>query len=362
MEHIEATSWWSCLLASPTLCPAFIALTLATASEGVRLLSWALGCHLPGIDAIDRFLGCIMRIEQEREWSALCSLALAGIGSVFCGNALTLVWSYHIMILALLAFRALRTSMVSLAFKKRARTPARGPLDRLAYRRVVGNTLASNLSIFLSVSLALMLCCVNTVAIIAWPLVVLGTSGLALHLSFNDLDEGSRLVALSVCWLVYDHLRRREPPHSFWRRQLRHCALVLTSAAASMVVAAGVPKLAALEINWELLVEQFHQCLRVLCLALPLLSPKTMSSLSTQARRAAGQGWRQLTRRPVAPRSPDENEVCAICHDDLCRDDMAALANCKWGCGRAVHRECMDSWRDHSPALAKCVFCGAAWS
>lgn len=67
---------------------------------------------------------------------------------------------------------------------------------------------------------------------------------------------------------------------------------------------------------------------------------------------------RMLLRRPVPQHVPEEGDTCPICIDAL---DEGDLLYCRWGCGRAVHAECMSSWRSHRNAvgMTECLVCKA---
>lgn len=61
-------------------------------------------------------------------------------------------------------------------------------------------------------------------------------------------------------------------------------------------------------------------------------------------------------------------EMCSICREELCpvegEEEPAALSWCKSGCGRSVHQECFDSWREACTgrgAAATCTDCRAVW-
>lgn len=94
----------------------------------------------------------------------------------------------------------------------------------------------------------------------------------------------------------------------------------------------------------------------VLFLAQPLFSPGVGTVLWEQCSAGCGLLARRLHRRAVPPLPPEEDEVCAICYDPLL--DGAPLAHCRWGCGKAVHRACMEEWRQRRN---ECIFCSTWW-
>mmetsp|Transcript_25158 Transcript_25158/g.86181 ORF Transcript_25158/g.86181 Transcript_25158/m.86181 type:complete len:823 (+) Transcript_25158:118-2586(+) len=82
--------------------------------------------------------------------------------------------------------------------------------------------------------------------------------------------------------------------------------------------------------------------------------------------RALKSGVRWARRRPVPSLEPQAGDVCLVCHEvygEEAQEDFATfpppLAYCRWGCGKAVHKECMDLWRTKQDV---CVLCGAGWS
>eukprot|EP00964_Phaeocystis_antarctica_P047224 scaffold27315_cov63-Phaeocystis_antarctica.AAC.1 len=92
----------------------------------------------------------------------------------------------------------------------------------------------------------------------------------------------------------------------------------------------------------------------VLMIAAPLLQPGVASALWSQGARAVSQVRRRLIERPVKQLPTEPGDICIICFDELGPD--AGLTHCRWGCGRALHAECMDKW-----LLRRndCVFCQA---
>ena len=80
-----------------------------------------------------------------------------------------------------------------------------------------------------------------------------------------------------------------------------------------------------------------------------LLSGKTHASRCALAR---------LTQRQVERRTPEDGDTCPVCIEVLNQGD---LVYCKWGCGRAVHAVCLQSWRSHrnEHGMTECLFCKA---
>ncbi|KAL1525582.1 hypothetical protein AB1Y20_020436 [Prymnesium parvum] len=120
----------------------------------------------------------------------------------------------------------------------------------------------------------------------------------------------------------------------------------------------GICSGAATLVSW--LDEQQKQHLRalnyILFLAQPLFTPGVATTLWKQLSAARELLVRQLSREAVPPIIPDEGEVCGICYDELARG--GELEHCRWGCGKAVHRTCMDEWRQRRN---ECIFCGTWW-
>mmetsp|Transcript_7322 Transcript_7322/g.14640 ORF Transcript_7322/g.14640 Transcript_7322/m.14640 type:complete len:497 (+) Transcript_7322:56-1546(+) len=103
--------------------------------------------------------------------------------------------------------------------------------------------------------------------------------------------------------------------------------------------------------------KQMDNALVVLMIAAPLLQPGVAHALWSQGARAVSQVRRRLVERPVRRLPTEAGDICVICFDEL--GDAAGLTHCRWGCGRAVHAECMEKW-----LLRRndCVFCQAWWS
>ena len=360
------------LWSMPALRPVLIALSATIVTEGLRLVGYATGRRLPGADSIDTLLGWAMRSRQEPECGALQDLALIALGLACCEDMLSLFWGHFMVVQTLLCWKTLRDNVLSMAFNDRITYPrASERIDILAYRyeHSYGHAVADALSTMLWMLFTLMWCCgsmiIAMVRTMVCSLMVLSASHLAINSVLGEVDGDTGSVAIWASGLLYGRLRRWEAPRGFWNCQLRHGMRLLVSVTASVAVAASVSKLATLPSEWMYRIK-IHKAMQLLHITLPLLSPKALSVVSAQVRRAADRGWRRLTARPVVPRPPEISEVCAICHDDLCHDNLssgkaAVLAHCKWGCGRAVHRKCMESWQQHSAASAKCVFCGAGW-
>ena len=67
----------------------------------------------------------------------------------------------------------------------------------------------------------------------------------------------------------------------------------------------------------------------------------------------------EVFRKPI-----EEGDTCPICIESLTEDDDGLpppLVYCRWGCGRAVHAACWQSWSGHRHAfgLTECLFCKA---
>ena len=59
----------------------------------------------------------------------------------------------------------------------------------------------------------------------------------------------------------------------------------------------------------------------------------------------------------------DEDVACPICREGMERGEE--LEWCKDGCGKSVHKACMDTWEEHcleSRMVASCTMCRAEWS
>ena len=67
---------------------------------------------------------------------------------------------------------------------------------------------------------------------------------------------------------------------------------------------------------------------------------------------------RMVLRRPIPNRPPEPGDTCPICIDTL---DTGDLIYCRWGCGRPVHKECMESWRGfrNTTGMTECLTCKA---
>ena len=77
-------------------------------------------------------------------------------------------------------------------------------------------------------------------------------------------------------------------------------------------------------------------------------------------RRTAASLRHWATRRAVPTLAPAPGDLCPVCHEVFGEEDEAmAVAHCRWGCGRAVHDECIRAWMQRSDS---CVLCGAKWS
>ncbi|KAH8054203.1 hypothetical protein JL722_8933 [Aureococcus anophagefferens] len=77
-------------------------------------------------------------------------------------------------------------------------------------------------------------------------------------------------------------------------------------------------------------------------------------------RRTAASLRHWATRRAVPKLDPAPGDLCPVCHEVFGEEDEAmAVAHCRWGCGRAVHDECIRAWMQRSDS---CVLCGAKWS
>ena len=71
----------------------------------------------------------------------------------------------------------------------------------------------------------------------------------------------------------------------------------------------------------------------------------------------------------VQARSPEKEDSCPICCDDLL--DGLELVHCKYGCGKAVHAECFQRYEraqegryrkgDVPENYLRCVYCRTAW-
>lgn len=66
----------------------------------------------------------------------------------------------------------------------------------------------------------------------------------------------------------------------------------------------------------------------------------------------------------VAHREPEDGDDCPICFDDL-KGDGGELVYCRYGCGKAIHKECFERWRqskERSGEQVTCVYCRTPWS
>lgn len=94
----------------------------------------------------------------------------------------------------------------------------------------------------------------------------------------------------------------------------------------------------------------------------PLANADAWRSALAALKQLAVQLRRRLYDAPVARIQPDTEDACAICLLPLAPDDhtpLARLEYCRYGCGRAVHADCMATWLAHKP---NCVFCGVQWT
>merc|ERR1711920_616389 len=97
----------------------------------------------------------------------------------------------------------------------------------------------------------------------------------------------------------------------------------------------------------------FHRnCAALLMVVLPLILSRK------RAQRAKSYVTGTLARRRVLVRQPDEEDICPICHEFLLGSECRPLSYCRFGCGRAVHCDCMYAWLHHQ---ARCVICDASW-
>ena len=85
-----------------------------------------------------------------------------------------------------------------------------------------------------------------------------------------------------------------------------------------------------------------------------------------ECRRRVDRSQRWLWPRPPVREIPVEpGDLCAFCHEEILRpspdapDDAAEVhhVHCRWGCGKAVHKQCAAGWERNS-----CVYCGAPMS
>ena len=95
----------------------------------------------------------------------------------------------------------------------------------------------------------------------------------------------------------------------------------------------------------------------VLWVSLPLL---TSQELRTRAwyygRRLALAVHRRLAARTVPALGHNADDICGICLDTL---NSAPLVHCRFGCGRALHEDCMREWLR---TRRECIFCKAWWT
>jgi hypothetical protein len=79
----------------------------------------------------------------------------------------------------------------------------------------------------------------------------------------------------------------------------------------------------------------------------------------------------ELQQRPetklirVPPRQPEEGDLCPVCFDPLsAKKDINSIEYCRWGCGKAVHGDCMMPWLEAKKienAVPTCVYCKIPW-
>uniref|UniRef100_A0A7S3NQC4 RING-type domain-containing protein n=1 Tax=Aureoumbra lagunensis TaxID=44058 RepID=A0A7S3NQC4_9STRA len=100
----------------------------------------------------------------------------------------------------------------------------------------------------------------------------------------------------------------------------------------------------------------------------PLLNAEARRNAKLALSKLAVQLHRRLLAKPVPPRIPNDDDLCAICLIPLKDDDkehspqqntQQNLLFCRYGCGKAVHAECMQTWLKQKN---ECVFCGTLWS
>jgi len=65
------------------------------------------------------------------------------------------------------------------------------------------------------------------------------------------------------------------------------------------------------------------------------------------------------SRVEVRQRPVEADDSCVICLEDLsASDDAHELEHCRFGCGKACHRRCLNQWLKFS---RKCPNCTTAW-
>ena len=323
--------------------PAVVATTFALICEAVRL-----GLKLCGKQprlCFDRVMAWWLALGQEA--GTILRFALVLFSTLVTGEPFDYMVRLELMILSLVMFQAARDKVVAL------------PIGLSGWQMIKRT---AQLSLELTRALACLI-----IGILSWvtPIAILGFIAI-LGSSFTgeEVSTTRMVLAMSVGWWI--HLRLRH--HT---QEMGACVKIiveLAAAGATLGIATSSIGDASAEYVWQL-IRRLDEAYRVILLTLPVLSPKAIATLRAQAFRGAQQMSRQLSRRTVPPRTPEADDICAICHDSLCHDDDSCsatisgkLAHCRWGCGRAVHSECMDDWLQQSCSSAGCIFCGASWS
>ena len=74
----------------------------------------------------------------------------------------------------------------------------------------------------------------------------------------------------------------------------------------------------------------------------------------------------QHRKERVTPRTVEDGDLCPVCFEPLQhRRALDEVEHCLWGCGKAVHTECMKPWLDVcrvDRSHPTCVYCKAQWS
>lgn len=95
----------------------------------------------------------------------------------------------------------------------------------------------------------------------------------------------------------------------------------------------------------------------------PFLNHDARASAATAFANLATQLKRRLIDKPVNRRTPDADEPCAICllplQETSDGDKPQPMVYCRYGCGKAVHADCMRTWLSQKN---QCVFCGTPWT
>jgi len=327
--------------------------------------------HAPGF--LDTSLQTGLRLYRSN-WRICLYAGLVKISIVCYGNPFELVWQADVLFIAMMALQSLQEML----------NAARDAILTVSIRNFIVAEAAR--TSYWHASIAFLVSCARGTVQVAWFFarvsrnalqlalivvrafvlmqLVLAVSGLVVDTILGEEDAEVKPLCVWAGVSVYQYLSMRLAQHAGrWWGMLGMRLLVIVSSAATYVILAVIVPLTISVDSSEVALGQLLEGLQLIQLFSPLFKSGTLASLRAQGSTKMYQITRKITRRPVIPRLPVPDEICAICHDDLCiEDDAQPLVHCKWGCGRAVHGSCMDDWGKHRLSPAECLFCGSFWS